>query len=287
MSVSSRNALRAALLYGLLSVVWLQITDHLLSSFFDDSAQLAHWQLINGYVWVFVSAVLIFVARSQLLGFLGGSASLKRQREDRERLRQAAAVFDCTREGVLVTDRTGAIVHVNRALVEITGYTVEEVLGKRPNMFKSGHHDLEFYQGVFKSLQETGDWHGEIWNRRKNGEIYPQWQTVRAITDEKGQLTHYVAVFTDISAIKKSQTDLARLVHHDPLTDLPNRLLFTDRTEQALTSAQRHKTGCALLMIDLDHFKIINDSLGHNVGDLLLKAVSGRLQRVFGKGYTV
>ncbi|WP_282364415.1 phosphodiesterase DibA [Pseudomonas sp. PS01297] len=287
MSVSSRNALRAALLYGLLSVVWLQITDHFLSSFFDDSAQLAHWQLINGYVWVFVSAVLIFVARSQLLGFLGGSTSLKRQREDRERLRQAAAVFDCTREGVLVTDRTGAIVHVNRALVEITGYTVEEVLGKRPNMFKSGHHDLEFYQGVFKSLQETGDWHGEIWNRRKNGEIYPQWQTVRAITDDKGQLTHYVAVFTDISAIKKSQTDLARLVHHDPLTDLPNRLLFTDRTEQALTSAQRHKTGCALLMIDLDHFKIINDSLGHNVGDLLLKAVSGRLQRVFGKGYTV
>lgn len=287
MSVSSRNALRAALLYGLLSVAWLQITDHLLSSFLDDSAQLAHWQLINGYVWVFVSAVLIFVARSQLLSFLGGSASLKRQREDRERLRQAAAVFDCTREGVLVTDRTGAIVHVNRALVEITGYTVEEVLGKRPNMFKSGHHDLEFYQGVFKSLQETGDWHGEIWNRRKNGEIYPQWQTVRAITDEKGQLTHYVAVFTDISAIKKSQTDLARLVHHDPLTDLPNRLLFTDRTEQALTSAQRHKTGCALLMIDLDHFKIINDSLGHNVGDLLLKAVSGRLQRLFGKGYTV
>ena len=278
MSVSSRNALRAALLYGLLSVVWLQITDHLLSSFFDDSAQLAHWQLINGYVWVFVSAVLIFVARSQLLGFLGGSASLKRQREDRERLRQAAAVFDCTREGVLVTDRTGAIVHVNRALVEITGYTVEEVLGKRPNMFKSGHHDLEFYQGVFKSLQETGDWHGEIWNRRKNGEIYPQWQTVRAITDEKGQLTHYVAVFTDISAIKKSQTDLARLVHHDPLTDLPNRLLFTDRTEQALTSAQRHKTGCALLMIDLDHFKIINDSLGHNVGDLLLKGIAVRLK---------
>ena len=287
MSVSSRDALRAALLYGLLSVVWLQITDHLLSSFFDDSAQLAHWQLINGYVWVFVSAVLIFVARARLLSFLGGGASLKRQRQDRERLRQAAAVFDCTREGVLVTDRNGLIVHVNRALVEITGYTVEEVLGKRPNMFKSGHHDLEFYKAVFKSLQDTGDWHGEIWNRRKNGEIYPQWQTVRAITDSKGQLTHYVAVFTDISAIKKSQTELARLVHHDPLTDLPNRLLFTDRTEQALTTAQRHKTGCALLMIDLDHFKIINDSLGHNVGDLLLKAVGGRLQSIFGKGYTV
>ncbi|MFP3515673.1 EAL domain-containing protein [Pseudomonas sp. SIMBA_077] len=287
MSASSRKALRAALLYGLLSVVWLQITDHVLSRFSDDSAQLAHWQLINGYVWVFVSAALIFVARARLLNILGGGASLKRQRQDRERLRQAAAVFDCTREGVLVTDRNGLIVHVNRALVEITGYTVEEVMGRRPNMFKSGHHDLEFYQSVFKSLQDTGNWQGEIWNRRKNGEIYPQWQTVRAIADDKGRLTHYVAVFTDISAIKKSQTELARLAHQDPLTDLPNRLLFTDRAERAVASAQRHKTGCALLMIDLDHFKIINDSLGHNVGDLLLKAVAERLQGIFGKGYSV
>ena len=287
MSVSYRDALRAALLYGLLSVVWLQLTDHLLTRSFDDPTQLAHWQLINSYIWAFVSAVLIFVARARLLSFLGGSASLKRQRQDRERLRQAEVVFDCTREGVLVTDRKGVIVHVNRALVEITGYTVEEVLGRRPNMFKSGHHGPEFYQAVFKSLRDSGDWQGEIWNRRKSGEIYPQWQTVRAINDSKGQISHYVAVFTDISAIKQSQSDLARLVHHDPLTDLPNRLLFTDRTEQALVTAQRHTSGCALLMIDLDHFKIINDSLGHNVGDLLLKAVSGRLQAVFGKGFTV
>ncbi|MFJ7881904.1 phosphodiesterase DibA [Pseudomonas sp. NPDC096917] len=287
MSVSYRDALRAALLYGLLSVVWLQLTDHLLTRSFDDPTQLAHWQLINSYIWAFVSAVLIFVARARLLSFLGGSASLKRQRQDRERLRQAEVVFDCTREGVLVTDRKGVIVHVNRALVEITGYTVEEVLGRRPNMFKSGHHGPEFYQAVFKSLRDSGDWQGEIWNRRKSGEIYPQWQTVRAINDSKGQISHYVAVFTDISAIKQSQSDLARLVHHDPLTDLPNRLLFTDRTEQALVTAQRHTSGCTLLMIDLDHFKIINDSLGHNVGDLLLKAVSGRLQAVFGKGFTV
>ena len=287
MSVSYRDALRAALLYGLLSVVWLQLTDHLLTRSFDDPTQLAHWQLINSYIWAFVSAVLIFVARARLLSFLGGSASLKRQRQDRERLRQAEVVFDCTREGVLVTDRKGVIVHVNRALVEITGYTVEEVLGRRPNMFKSGHHGPEFYQAVFKSLKDSGDWQGEIWNRRKSGEIYPQWQTVRAINDSKGQLSHYVAVFTDISAIKQSQSELARLVHHDPLTDLPNRLLFTDRTEQALVTAQRHTSGCALLMIDLDHFKIINDSLGHNVGDLLLKGVGGRLQGVFGKGFTV
>ena len=287
MSVSYRDAMRAAMLYGLLSVLWLLLTDHLLNSYFDDSAQLARWQLINSYVWVFVSAALIFVARARLFSFLGIGARLKRQRQDQERLRQAAVVFDCTREGVLVSDRNGVIVHVNRALVKITGYTPEEVLGQRPSLFKSGHHGAQFYQAVFQSLQKNGEWHGEIWNRRKSGEIYPQWQTIRAVRDLKGHVSHYVAVFSDISAIKNSQTEMMRLAHQDPLTDLPNRLLFTDRTEQALTYAQRHKSGCALLMIDLDHFKIINDSLGHNVGDLLLKAVGERLLSVFGKGFTV
>ena len=287
MSVSSRDALRTALLYGLLAVFWLLVTDHLLNSYFDDSAQLVRWPQVNGYVFALFSAVLIFFARARLFDFLGMNPGLKRQRQDQERLRQAAVVFDCTREGVLVSDSRGVIVHVNRALVEITGYPAEEVLGRRPNMFKSGRHGPEFYQAMFKTIDEHGEWHGEIWNRRKSGEVYPQWQTVRAITDDKGLVSHYVAVFSDISAIKNSQTELARLVHHDPLTDLPNRLLFTDRTEQALASAQRHQTGCALLMIDLDHFKIINDSLGHNVGDLLLKAVAERLLRVFGKGFTV
>ena len=287
MSVFYRDALRAALLYGLLSILWLQTTDHLLSSYLDDSAQLAQWKLISGYIWVFFSAVLIFFARARLFSCLGMGARLKRQYQDQEHLRQAAVVFDCTREGVLVSDRNGLIVHVNRALVEITGYTPQEVLGQSPSMFKSGRHGPAFYQDVFESLKNTGQWHGEIWNRRKSGEVYPQWQTIRSICDAKGQVSHYVAVFSDISAIKNSQTELMRLAHHDPLTGLPNRLLFTDRTEQALASAQRHKTGCALLMIDLDHFKIINDSLGHNVGDLLLKEVGERLLSVFGKGFTV
>lgn len=287
MSVFYRDALRAALLYGLLSILWLQTTDHLLSSYLDDSAQLAQWKHISGYIWVLFSAVLIFLARARLFSCLGMGARLKRHHQDQEHLRQAAVVFDCTREGVLVSDRNGLIVHVNRALVEITGYTPQEVLGQSPSMFKSGRHGPAFYQDVFDSLKNTGQWHGEIWNRRKSGEVYPQWQTIRSICDAKGQVSHYVAVFSDISAIKNSQTELMRLAHHDPLTDLPNRLLFTDRTEQALASAQRHKTGCALLMIDLDHFKIINDSLGHNVGDLLLKEVGERLLSVFGKGFTV
>jgi diguanylate cyclase (GGDEF)-like protein/PAS domain S-box-containing protein len=287
MSVSYRDALRAALLYLLLSVLWLLLTGHLLNSFLDDSVDLARWQLINGYVWAVFSAGLIFIARARLLGFLGIGAKLRHRNEDRERLRQAAAVFDCTREGVLVSDRQGLIVHVNRAFMEITGYQREEVLGRLPSMFKSGHHPPTFYEAMFQSLNSTGEWSGEIWNRRKSGEIYPQWQTIRAIQDDQGELSQYVAVFSDISAIKDSEHELAHLAHHDPLTDLPNRLLFTDRAEQALASAQIHKRGCALLLIDLDHFKIINDSLGHNVGDQLLKAVAERLKGLFGPGITL
>jgi diguanylate cyclase (GGDEF)-like protein/PAS domain S-box-containing protein len=187
----------------------------------------------------------------------------------------------------LVTDHEGLIVHVNRAFMEITGFQSEEVLGQRPNLFKSGHHPSAFYQAMFTTLDNTGEWSGEIWNRRKSGEIYPQWQTIRVIHDDRGQRSHYVAVFSDISAIKNSEHELMRLAHHDPLTDLPNRLLFTDRAEQALASAQIHKRGCALLMIDLDHFKMINDSLGHTLGDQLLRAVAQRLNAMFGPGITL
>jgi diguanylate cyclase (GGDEF)-like protein/PAS domain S-box-containing protein len=287
MSASYRDAVRAALLYLLLAVVWLQLSDYLLNSFFDDSAELMRWQLINGYAWVVLSAGLIFIARARLFRCLGVGARLRERSEDRERLRQAAAVFDCTREGVLVTNHAGLIVHVNRAFMEITGYQREEVLGQRPNLFKSGHHPPVFYQDMFATLDSTGEWSGEIWNRRKSGEIYPQWQTIRIIHDDRGRRSHYVAVFSDISAIKNSEHELMRLAHHDPLTDLPNRLLFTDRAEQALASAQVHKRGCALLMIDLDHFKMINDSLGHTLGDQLLKAVAQRLNAMFGPGITL
>ncbi|MFJ7107138.1 phosphodiesterase DibA [Pseudomonas sp. NPDC098740] len=287
MSATYRDALRAALLYLLVSVGWLQFSGHLLNSFFDSSAELMRWQLINGYAWVVFSSGLIFLARARLFRCLGISAKLRERTEDRERLRQAAAVFDCTREGVLVTDNKGLIVHVNRAFMAITGYQSEEVLGQRPSLFKSGHHPPAFYQAMFATLTSTGEWSGEIWNRRKSGEIYPQWQTIRVIDDERGRRSHYVAVFSDISAIKNSEHELTYLAHYDPLTDLPNRLLFTDRTEQALASAQIHKRGCALLMIDLDHFKMINDSLGHSIGDQLLKGVAVRLKAMVGPGITL
>ncbi|MHC8369636.1 phosphodiesterase DibA [Pseudomonas sp. MDT1-85] len=287
MSAIYRDALRAALLYLVLSVAWLQFSGYLLNRFFDSSIDLLRWQLINGYAWVAFSTGLIFIARARLFRCLGVGAKLRERTADRERLRQAAAVFDCTREGVLVTNSKGLIVHVNRAFMEITGYPREEVLGQRPNMFKSGHHPPGFYQVMFATLDGLGEWSGEIWNRRKSGEIYPQWQTIRLIRDDQGRLSQYVAVFSDISAIKNSEHELTHLAHHDPLTDLPNRLLLSDRAGQAVASAQVHKRGCALLMIDLDHFKLINDSLGHSVGDQLLKAVAERLNVLFGPGITL
>ncbi|VVN20271.1 hypothetical protein PS683_04329 [Pseudomonas fluorescens] len=284
MLFSYRGALRAGLVYLLVSVLWIGLTQRLLIEFLDNPSDLNHWLQVRGYVWVALSALAIYLLCAR---FARAHQLQQPLEENRERLRQAAAVFDCTREGVLVTDARGLIVHVNRAFMEITGYRREDVMGQQPSLFKSGRHSSNFYQQMFQSLERTGEWSGEIWNRRKSGEIYPQWQTIRVIHDDHGKVSHYVAVFSDISAIKDSEHELAHLAHHDPLTDLPNRLLFTDRAEQALASAQIHKRGCALLLLDLDHFKIINDSLGHNVGDQLLKLVGERLQALFGPGVTL
>ncbi|MBY8930196.1 EAL domain-containing protein [Pseudomonas sp. Wu6] len=279
-----RGALRAGLVYLLISIVWLRLSHHLLINFIDEPRALAHWLQLRGYVWVGLSALAIYLMGVRFARVHQLQQPLK---ENHERLQQAAAVFDCTREGVLVTDARGLIVHVNRAFMEITGYRREDVMGKPPSLFKSGRHSSNFYRQMFQTLERSGEWSGEIWNRRQSGEIYPQWQTIRVIRDEQGRISHYVAVFSDISAIKDSEHELAHLAHHDPLTDLPNRLLFTDRAEQALASAQVHKRGCALLLLDLDHFKIINDSLGHNVGDQLLKLVAERLKGLFRPGVTL
>ena len=284
MLFSYRGALRAGLVYLLVSILWLQLSHYLLINFIDEPLELGRWLQARGYVWVSLSALVIYWIGRR---FARAHALQQPLKENRERLRQAAAVFDCTREGVLVTDTQGLIVHVNRAFMEITGYQCEDVMGQRPSLFKSGRHSAHFYQQMFQALESTGEWSGEIWNRRKSGEVYPQWQTIRVIHDDQGQVSHYVAVFSDISAMKNSEHELAHLAHHDPLTDLPNRLLFTDRAEQALASAQVHKRGCALLLMDLDHFKIINDSLGHNVGDQLLKLVAERLSGLFGPGVTL
>ncbi len=194
-----------------------------------------------------------------------------------DELGMAAAVFENTNEAVLITDANANIVAINKAFESITGYQEQEVVGGNPSQIKSNRHDESFYQQLWSELLDSGMWRGEIWNRRKNGEVFPVWQSICAIKNEAGDVSHYVSVFSDISTLKQSQEKLDYLAYHDPLTGLPNRLLFEDRLEQALKHAKREKHEIVLLFLDLDRFKNINDSLGHPVGDALLIEIAKRL----------
>ncbi|PJI46805.1 MAG: GGDEF domain-containing protein [Pseudomonas sp.] len=232
----------------------------------------------GSYRWVRSSGRVSRDESGRPLRLTGVSRDITRQRNNEDHLRQAAAVFEATQEGLLVTDARGVIVHTNPSFSRITGYSAEDVLGGQPSLLKSGRQDDAFYQRMWTALQDQDVWSGEIWNRRKSGEVYPQWQHIRAVRNDEGELTHYVAVFSDLSSLKRSQHELDFLAHHDPLTGLPNRLLLRERIDQALARAEREQGGGALLSIDLDHFKHINDSLGHNIGDLLIRAVAERLE---------
>ncbi|MDP2904027.1 MAG: EAL domain-containing protein [Methylovulum sp.] len=195
-----------------------------------------------------------------------------------EQLRLAARVFDRAGDAILVTDAGGLISTVNPVFISITGYSLEEAVGHTPGeLLKSGKQSKAFYEDMWRSLKADGNWHGEIWNKRKNGEIYPEWLCINRLDDENGKTEHYIAVFSDLSDIKNAQNRADFLATHDPLTNLPNRNLFQDRLRQSIASARREKTVTALLFIDLDEFKMVNDSLGHDAGDVLLKIVSERL----------
>ncbi len=200
------------------------------------------------------------------------------RRQADERTRQAAAVFENASESIVITDLQGRMLAVNRAFTETTGYEEAEALGQNPRMLQSGRHERDFYQTVWENVLTTGQWQGEIWNRRKNGEVYPSWMTISTVRNARGEPSHYVSVSTDISQVKRSEAELEHLAHYDPLTDLPNRLLVQSRLAHALDRGERHGERIAVLSIDLDRFKTVNDSLGHVIGDQLLIDVARRLR---------
>jgi diguanylate cyclase (GGDEF)-like protein/PAS domain S-box-containing protein len=189
----------------------------------------------------------------------------------------SSMVFKNATEGVMITDVEGDILAVNPAFTRITGYSAEEAIGRNPRFLKSGIQDTAFYGNLWKSLREKGNWQGKVNNRRKSGEIYPEWLTISAARDNQGNILSYIAVFNDLSHLLQAEKELAYLAHHDTLTGLPNRLLFQERLTQTISQSHRFGNLFSIIFIDLDRFKPINDTHGHEVGDHVLKEIARRL----------
>ena len=185
--------------------------------------------------------------------------------------------FEATSCAVTITDTEARIVAVNSAFTKITGWSSEEAIGQTPSLLQSGRHDSEFYQKMWHDLLTRGQWEGEIWNRRKNGEVYPEHLSINAIHSDAGEVTNFIAVFSDIAERKQLEEQLSQLAYNDPLTGLPNRRLFFDRLDRALSLMRRQGGLLAVIVLDLDGFKAVNDCHGHNAGDCILKDVGGRL----------
>jgi diguanylate cyclase (GGDEF)-like protein/PAS domain S-box-containing protein len=236
----------------------------------------------------------VFVAEIALVGVLqqGQRFYCLQLRDITERklaeegLRITAAAFN-SREGMVISDANGVILRVNPTFTAITGYSAAEAVGKKTNMLSSGRQDAAFYQAMWASIVKTGAWKGEIWNRKKSGEVYAEWLTVTAIRNAAGDATHYVGTFTDITARKAVEAEIQQLAFYDPLTGLPNRRLLMDRLKQALAAGRRYQRFGAVFFIDLDYFKTINDTLGHDRGDALRQQVSERLRPSVREGDTV
>ena len=211
-------------------------------------------------------------------GAIFTAMDISERKQAEKQLHLASNVLENASEGIMITDASQRITKVNPAFTATTGYSAEEALGCSPKMLSSGRHDKRFYESMWEQLQKSGRWEGEIWNRRKSGEIFPEWITITQIRDAAGDVSHYACIFTDITSQMSKREHLHRLAYYDALTGLPNRELFRDRLEVLLHQARRHQQLVALLFMDLNNFKDINDAQGHLFGDEILKQVALRLR---------
>lgn len=228
-----------------------------------------------------------FDADGTVKGFAIQASEVTVLKETEAKLKLAACVFENTLDGVLITDANGIILSVNPAFIEITGYAAEEAVGQNPRILQSNRHDQAFYTSMWKEIKTKGRWNGEIWNRRKDGDLYLERMTISMVRDVEGEPVRYVSVFSDITALWRKDEHIKHLAFHDALTDLPNRTLLMERINQKLLNSNREQCNLALLFLDLDGFKLVNDQFGHSVGDDLLKEVAKRLLALVRKSDTV
>ncbi len=221
------------------------------------------------------------------LRMIGIDSDITGRKLSEEKIQLAASVFGSAREGIFITDAAGTIIDVNNAFTLITGYSREEAIGQSPRLLKSGLQSQSFYDAMFADLQAKDHWYGELWNRRKNGELYAEMLTISEVRDARQRVTHYVAIFIDITTLKEHQKQLEHIAHFDALTNLPNRVLLADRMHQAMVQAQRRGQTLAVAYLDLDGFKGINDTYGHDAGDQLLVAVSHAVKQAMREGDTL
>jgi len=241
----------------------------------------------DGAVRWIASKGRFFCNQGRPIRAMGVVFDITERKQIEEKLRLTARVFDTTLESVIVTDADGNLVDVNTSFSLISGYSKEEVIGKNPRLLQSGRHERAFYEAMWQALASRGHWSGEIWNRRKNGEIFPVWLTISALTDADGKPTHYVGISSDISLLKQHEKQLEHIAHYDALTGIPNRVLLADRMKQAIAQTERNRKLLGVCYLDLDGFKPINDTFGHEAGDRVLIEISQRITRTLRSGDTV
>ena len=228
-------------------------------------------------VWVRLTVSTLFDSEGAPSIYIGQVEDITKKRQSEEQLRLASKVFNFSNEAMMITDHQNNIIAINPAFTKLTGYTSDDVLNRNPNVLSSGRHDAKFYKELWHKLTTEHHWEGDMWNRKKSGEIFTEWLSISGVLDDKGNVQNYVALFSDITEEKKAAEKIWEHANYDALTKLPNRRLFYDRLGQAVRSSDRTKKPLALMFLDLDHFKEVNDTLGHQAGDELLIQVANRI----------